>query len=101
MRSLFKSKAIKAHPSIEAYLHGALRGLVGLHDVGVAQVHAVHGLQGTPHCRRGCCRGKATTRHKLGVCCSVWLGGDEGAVVGHVDDLQGKRQDSDALFNAP
>ena len=51
----------------EACLHGALSGLEGLHDVGVAQVDGVHGLQGTAHGggRRG--RGKASARHKVRV----------------------------------
>ena len=31
------------------HLHSPLSGLVGLHDVGVPQVHAVHGLQGASH----------------------------------------------------
>ena len=80
------------------HLHSPLGGLVGLHDVGVPQVDAVHGLQGAAHCGRGRGGREAAAGHELGVGCSLGLGGDQGAVVGHVDDLQGRVNLSACLY---
>ena len=36
-------------PPRETHLHSPLSRLVGLHNVGMPEVHAVHGFQGAPH----------------------------------------------------
>lgn len=65
---------IIASPHRLTHLHSPLGGLVGLHDVGMPQVHAVHGLQGAPHCGRGRGRRQAAAGHELGsAAASAWL----------------------------